>query len=150
MNFSVLYSFLLIFRLEKQSDLAEQIESVAYIVCGDNKISSDKFYQIFVEKGVSFYKNFLPTLFLALFSKFCRFPTIALDKLEIRNFKPVCIHSIFPTSSFLLRRPYDRIICGIFGLRGELNIAQSSVQLGFKPQPDSASVNQYLTNTSQY
>lgn len=43
----------LLCRNEKQSDLAEQIESVAYELCGDTKITSDKFHQIFQEKGVS-------------------------------------------------------------------------------------------------
>lgn len=38
---------------EKQGDLAEQLESVAYVLCGDQPISLPKFYQIFQAKGVS-------------------------------------------------------------------------------------------------
>lgn len=52
LNFFVFF-FHMIFSNEKQSDLAEQIESVAYILCGNNKISNEKFFQIFQEKGVS-------------------------------------------------------------------------------------------------
>jgi len=40
-------------REEKQGDLAEQLESVAYVLCGDQPISLQKFYQIFQAKGVS-------------------------------------------------------------------------------------------------
>lgn len=49
--------FDLLHRYEKQCDLAEQIESVAYVICGDNKISADKFYQIFQEKWVRIYRQ---------------------------------------------------------------------------------------------
>lgn len=42
-------------REEKQGDLAEQLESVAYVLCGDQPISLQKFYQIFQAKGVSKY-----------------------------------------------------------------------------------------------
>lgn len=46
--------FLLFFNREsKQGDLAEQLESVAYVLCGDQPISLQKFYQIFQAKGVS-------------------------------------------------------------------------------------------------
>ncbi|XP_026813046.1 NADPH oxidase 5 [Rhopalosiphum maidis] len=37
---------------EKQGDLAEQLESVAYVLCGDQPISLQKFYQIFQAKGI--------------------------------------------------------------------------------------------------
>uniref|UniRef100_A0A1B6DLA4 NAD(P)H oxidase (H(2)O(2)-forming) n=1 Tax=Clastoptera arizonana TaxID=38151 RepID=A0A1B6DLA4_9HEMI len=37
---------------EKQIDLAEQLESVAYVLCGDEHISLDKFCQIFQAKGI--------------------------------------------------------------------------------------------------
>lgn len=37
---------------EKQIDLAEQLESVAYVLCGDERISVDKFCQIFQAKGI--------------------------------------------------------------------------------------------------
>jgi hypothetical protein len=40
-------------REEKQGDLAEQLESVAYVLCGDQPIVLQKFYQIFQAKGVS-------------------------------------------------------------------------------------------------
>lgn len=42
-----------LYREEKQGDLAEQLESVAYVLCGDQPISLQKFYQIFQAKGVS-------------------------------------------------------------------------------------------------
>lgn len=54
-NFSgEFFEFLLFdcFRDEKQIDLAEQLESVAYVLCGDDNISLDKFCQIFQAKGV--------------------------------------------------------------------------------------------------
>lgn len=41
------------FRDEKQMDLAEQLESVAYVLCGDDRVTLDKFCQIFQAKGVS-------------------------------------------------------------------------------------------------
>ncbi|XP_024085279.1 NADPH oxidase 5 [Cimex lectularius] len=37
---------------EKQIDLAEQLESVAYVLCGDERVSLDKFCQIFQAKGI--------------------------------------------------------------------------------------------------
>ncbi|CAH1394266.1 unnamed protein product, partial [Nezara viridula] len=37
---------------EKQIDLAEQLESVAYVLCGDDKVSLDKFCQILQAKGI--------------------------------------------------------------------------------------------------
>ncbi|VVC39275.1 Hypothetical protein CINCED_3A001760 [Cinara cedri] len=37
---------------EKQGDLAEQLESVAYVLCGDQPINLQKFYQIFQAKGI--------------------------------------------------------------------------------------------------
>ncbi|BES91416.1 NADHypothetical protein oxidase [Nesidiocoris tenuis] len=37
---------------EKQIDLAEQLESVAYVLCGDDRVSLDKFCQIFQAKGI--------------------------------------------------------------------------------------------------
>ncbi|XP_066906847.1 NADPH oxidase 5 [Halyomorpha halys] len=39
-------------RDEKQIDLAEQLESVAYVLCGDEKVSLDKFCQILQAKGI--------------------------------------------------------------------------------------------------
>jgi len=45
-------------REEKQGDLAEQLESVAYVLCGDQPISLQKFYQIFQAKGVSIQYNY--------------------------------------------------------------------------------------------
>lgn len=41
------------FRDEKQIDFAEQVESVAYVLCGEDAITLEKFYQIFQAKGVS-------------------------------------------------------------------------------------------------
>lgn len=38
---------------EKQIDFAEQIESVTYVICGENTIDFDKFSQIWQAKGVS-------------------------------------------------------------------------------------------------
>ncbi|KAI5707323.1 hypothetical protein M8J77_000217 [Diaphorina citri] len=38
-------------RDEKQIDLAEQLESVAFVLCGEDHISLDKFCQIFQAKG---------------------------------------------------------------------------------------------------
>jgi hypothetical protein len=43
----------LCFRDEKQIDFAEQVESVAYVLCGEDAITLDKFCQIFQAKGVS-------------------------------------------------------------------------------------------------
>jgi hypothetical protein len=43
----------LCFRDEKQIDFAEQVESVAYVLCGEDAITLEKFYQIFQAKGVS-------------------------------------------------------------------------------------------------
>ncbi|XP_069681708.1 NADPH oxidase 5 isoform X2 [Periplaneta americana] len=37
---------------EKQIDFAEQVESVAYVLCGDDAITLEKFYQIFQAKGI--------------------------------------------------------------------------------------------------
>ncbi|XP_050535187.1 NADPH oxidase 5 isoform X2 [Daktulosphaira vitifoliae] len=37
---------------EKQGDLAEQLESVAYVLCGDQAINLSKFNQIFQAKGI--------------------------------------------------------------------------------------------------
>ena len=37
---------------EKQIDFAEQIESVAYVICGENLVSFDKFCLIWNAKGV--------------------------------------------------------------------------------------------------
>lgn len=42
-----------IFRNEKQIDFAEQLESVAYCLCGDHPIYLEQFNQIFNAKGVS-------------------------------------------------------------------------------------------------
>jgi hypothetical protein len=42
------------FRDEKQIDFAEQVESVAYVLCGEGAITLEKFYQIFQAKGVSY------------------------------------------------------------------------------------------------
>jgi hypothetical protein len=42
------------FRDEKQIDFAEQVESVAYVLCGDDAITLEKFCQIFQAKGVSY------------------------------------------------------------------------------------------------
>lgn len=38
---------------EKQIDFAEQLESVAYVLCGDGTVTYDKFCQIWHAKGVS-------------------------------------------------------------------------------------------------
>nr|CAD7572065.1 unnamed protein product [Timema californicum] len=38
-------------RDEKQIDFAEQVESVAYVLCGESPITLDKFCQIFKAKG---------------------------------------------------------------------------------------------------
>lgn len=48
-----IYIYNILNREEKQGDLAEQLESVAYVLCGDQPISLQKFYQIFQAKGVS-------------------------------------------------------------------------------------------------
>ncbi|KAJ9589563.1 hypothetical protein L9F63_017228, partial [Diploptera punctata] len=37
---------------EKQIDFAEQVESVAYVLCGEVAITPEKFYQIFQAKGI--------------------------------------------------------------------------------------------------
>nr|QOE76458.1 NADPH oxidase 5 [Nilaparvata lugens] len=37
---------------EKQIDLAEQLESVAYVLCGEDTISLDRFCQLFQAKGI--------------------------------------------------------------------------------------------------
>lgn len=37
---------------EKQIDFAEQIESVAYVICGENLVTFDKFCLIWNAKGV--------------------------------------------------------------------------------------------------
>lgn len=37
---------------EKQIDFAEQLESVAYVLCSEEPIDFDKFIQIFKAKGV--------------------------------------------------------------------------------------------------
>lgn len=37
---------------EKQIDLAEQVESVSYVLCGQDVITLEKFCQIFLAKGV--------------------------------------------------------------------------------------------------
>ncbi|KAL3286017.1 hypothetical protein HHI36_000531 [Cryptolaemus montrouzieri] len=37
---------------EKQIDFAEQLESVAYCLCGENSIHLDQFYQIFFARGI--------------------------------------------------------------------------------------------------
>lgn len=44
---------LLRFRDEKQIDFAEQLESVAFCLCGEKPIYLEQFYQIFNAKGVS-------------------------------------------------------------------------------------------------
>lgn len=41
------------FSEEKEMDFAEQLESVAYVLCGDGTISYDKFCHIWYAKGVS-------------------------------------------------------------------------------------------------
>lgn len=38
---------------EKQIDFAEQIESVAYVLCGEEPVTFEHFNQIFHAKGVS-------------------------------------------------------------------------------------------------
>jgi hypothetical protein len=43
----------LCFRDEKQIDFAEQVESVAYVLCGEDAVTLEKFCQIFQAKGVS-------------------------------------------------------------------------------------------------
>lgn len=37
---------------EKQIDFAEQIESVAYVLCGEGQITFEKFQQIWLAKGI--------------------------------------------------------------------------------------------------
>lgn len=37
---------------EKQIDFAEQLESVAYVICGENKVTFDDFVQIWNAKGI--------------------------------------------------------------------------------------------------
>jgi len=49
---SCYYFFLL--RNEKQNDFIDQIESVAYVLCGENPVNLCGFQQIFKTKGVSF------------------------------------------------------------------------------------------------
>lgn len=49
-NFRDYYLF---FRDEKQIDFADQLESVAYCLCGEDPIVVDQFIQIFNTKGVS-------------------------------------------------------------------------------------------------
>lgn len=44
--------YLRLFRNEKQNDFVDQIESVAYVLCGENPISLNNFRQIFHTKGV--------------------------------------------------------------------------------------------------
>lgn len=44
--------FVCYFRNEKQIDFAEQLESVAFCLCGDEPIKVHQFYQIFNAKGV--------------------------------------------------------------------------------------------------
>lgn len=52
-TFLTLFFFHLNFRDEKQIDFAEQLESVAYVLCGDGTITFEKFKQIWYAKGVS-------------------------------------------------------------------------------------------------
>lgn len=44
-------------RNEKQQDFAEQVESVAFCLCGEQDIKLEQFYQIFHAKGVSCTNN---------------------------------------------------------------------------------------------
>lgn len=37
---------------EKQIDFAEQLESVAYVICGENIVTFDDFVQIWNAKGI--------------------------------------------------------------------------------------------------
>lgn len=48
-----MYILIRFFRDEKQIDFAEQLESVAFCLCGDAPIYLEQFYQIFYAKGVS-------------------------------------------------------------------------------------------------
>lgn len=45
------------FREEKEIDFAEQVESVAYVLCGEGTINFDKFQHIWHAKGVSILKT---------------------------------------------------------------------------------------------
>lgn len=47
------YQYFCNFRDEKQIDFADQLESVAYCLCGDDPITVEHFIQIFNTKGVS-------------------------------------------------------------------------------------------------
>lgn len=51
-TFNVIICFLK-YSDEKQIDFAEQLESVAYVICGENTVTFDKFVQIWNAKGVS-------------------------------------------------------------------------------------------------
>ena len=39
-------------RDERHIDFAEQVESVAYVLCGDGPLDLHRFYQLFQAKGV--------------------------------------------------------------------------------------------------
>lgn len=45
-------NFMFLFSDDKQIDFAEQLESVAYVLCGEDPIRFDKFYQIWTAKGI--------------------------------------------------------------------------------------------------
>lgn len=47
---------------EKEIDFAEQLESVAYVLCGEETIAFDKFGQIWLAKGVSMQRKRLYSL----------------------------------------------------------------------------------------
>lgn len=46
------FIFSLVSSLEKNIDFAEQLESVAYVLCGDGVITFEKFQQIWQAKGI--------------------------------------------------------------------------------------------------
>lgn len=52
--FYFLFHLQFCFREEKEIDFAEQLESVAYVLCGDGTITFEKFGNIWLAKGVSF------------------------------------------------------------------------------------------------
>lgn len=48
-----LFCFLLsLIRDERQIDFAEQLESVAYVICGENTINFDTFVQVWSARGI--------------------------------------------------------------------------------------------------
>lgn len=54
------YIFFIFCRDEKEIDFAEQLESVAYVLCGEGTIIFEKFISIWNARGVSgFYSQFL-------------------------------------------------------------------------------------------